>query len=213
MVVKSKISKKKTTTKKSHKTAKTIKSTKHVKPTVQKRNVVYKDKPIAQTRSQVVKNVKTARDTMMLATEREIAMDFATKIYKEFDAETQLIRIERLGPSDKTINAFASDLAVPNDNLSYRSNRKQGQDQVSLQDAKLLHLRVTYWYPLYVPFVNKLIFNTFICHKKTPGFSGKWDTDPVCTDMEQDPVIPLTATAVMRMQTPLVNSSGYYTAD
>jgi len=157
---------------------------------------------------------RASRDQSTTAGDQIEAFQMARdKIYKEFDAETQLIRIERLGPSDKTINAFASDLAVPNDNLSYRSNRKQGQDQVSLQDANLLHLRVTYWYPLYVPFVNKLIFNTFICHKKTPGFSGKWDTDPVCTDMEQDPVIPLTATAVMRMQTPLVNSSGYYTAD
>ncbi len=110
MVVKSKISKKKTTTKKSHKTAKTIKSTKHVKPTVQKRNVVYKDKPIAQTRSQVVKNVKTARDTMMLATEREIAMDFATKIYKEFD--TMIKSIILFGSSVKRDMTDQSDIDV-----------------------------------------------------------------------------------------------------
>ena len=71
---------------------------------------------------------------------------------------------------------------------------------------------MTYWYPLYVPFVNKLIFNTFICHKKLPGFAGKWDNDPVCMDKGQEPVIPLTASAVMRMQTPLLKSTGYYDA-
>ncbi|AGF76844.1 TadE-like protein [Desulfocapsa sulfexigens DSM 10523] len=132
------------------------------------------------------------------------------KIYKEFDTSSKLIRIERLNPSDTTFLSFASDATLPNDNLRYRSSKTKGKEQVSLQDANLLHLRVTYWYPLYVPFVNKLIFNTFICHKKSPGFSGKWADDPVCLDKDQDPVIPLTATAVMRMQTPLLQSTGYY---
>ncbi len=132
------------------------------------------------------------------------------KIFREFDSPNKLIRIERLNPTDKTIHIFAPDESIPNDNLRYRSSKKQGKTKVTIQDANLLHLRVTYWYPLYVPFVNKLIFNSFICHKKSGNFSGKWDNDPVCTDQNQDPVIPLTATAVMRMQTPLVKSDGYF---
>ncbi len=132
------------------------------------------------------------------------------KIYKEFDSPNKLIRIERLNPNDKTFLTFASDTTLPNENLKYRSSKAKGKAQVTVQDANLLHLRVTYWYPLYVPFVNKLIFNTFICHKQSAGFSGKWDDDPVCMDKGQDPVIPLTATAIMRMQTPLVKSVGYF---
>ncbi len=134
------------------------------------------------------------------------------EIYREFDSPSKLIRIERLGPSEKTLHVFSPDDTMPNDNLRYRSSKKQGKAQVSLQDANLLHLRVTYWYPLYVPFVNKLIFNTFICRKKSTSSSGKWDNDPVCLDQGQRPVIPLTATAVMRMQTPMVKSNGYFDA-
>lgn len=135
------------------------------------------------------------------------------KIYKEFDSDNKLIRIEKLSPTNTSILTFTPDKEMPNDNLMYRSSRKRGKDKMSLQDANLLHLRVTYWYPLYVPFVNKLIFNSFICHKgKETGDSyGKWSDDPICRDKDQEPVIPLTATAVMRMQTPLVKSDGYFT--
>lgn len=134
------------------------------------------------------------------------------KIYNDFDDPVQLIRIERLGPSDTTFASFSPDKELPNDTLKYRSAKKVGKEKISLQDANLLHLRVTYWYPLYVPLVNSLIFNTFICHKKSPGVTGKWDEDPVCTAKDQEPAIPLTATAVMRMQGPLVESSGYFEA-
>ena len=152
------------------------------------------------------------------------------KIYEEFDSDNKLIRIERLNPTDNAFNTFTK---IHNDNLKYRSSTPQGKSHVSLQDANLLHLRITYWYPLYVPLVNNLIFNKFICHKKSndseknssgkwwdygsndskKDTSGKWDDDPVCMDKNQEPVIPLTATIVMRMQTPLVNSDGYFVAN
>ena len=134
------------------------------------------------------------------------------KIYNDFDSPVKLIRIERLAPTDTTFASFSPDKELPNDTLKYRSAKKMGKEKISLQDANLLHLRITYWYPLYVPLVNSLIFNTFICHKKSPGLSGKWDEDPICTVKGQEPVIPLTATAVMRMQGPFVKSSGYFDA-
>ena len=146
----------------------------------------------------------------------QIARD---KVYKEFDSANKLIRIEKLSPSNTTIHLFSPDNALPGENLRYRSSKKQGKGvaAMSLQDANLLHLRITYWYPLYVPFVNKLIFGTFIC-RKGPGLSpGKWSNDPVCMNSGQEPVIPLTAVSVMRMQTlfekTIATGDGYFDPD
>lgn len=148
------------------------------------------------------------------------------RIYDEFDSENKLIRIERLNPTPASFLDFAPDEDIPNNNLMYRSSEVEAKSRTSIQDANLLHLRITYWYPLYVPLVNKLIFNVFICHRtgdddrlfgkkiEDPGGAyGKWSNDPVCNDKDQAPVIPLTATAVMRMQTPLIESSGYFEKD
>lgn len=134
------------------------------------------------------------------------------KIYDEFDTQNKLVRIERLNPMDSSFLDFSPDEEIPNNNLMYRSSNIEGKAKTSIQDANLLHLRVTYWYPLYVPLINKLIFNTFICCKTGEGQNSfcKWGEDPVCMDKDQEPVIPLTATAVMRMQTPLVKSDGYF---
>lgn len=147
------------------------------------------------------------------------------KIFAEFDTESEkknFIRIERLNPTDKAFSDFAPDQVIPNNNLMYRSSGKGSSSKIPIQDANLLHLRITYWYPLYVPLVNRLMFNKFICCKgiEDSFFFGwqsesvsscKWASHPVCQG--NDPRIPLTATAVMRMQAPLENSSEYYTSE
>lgn len=131
------------------------------------------------------------------------------RVFAEFDAPLDLIRIERLSPNKQAFLDFAVDGVIPNDNLMYRSAISGGSSQIAIQDANLLHLRITYWYPLYVPFINKLIFNTFICGKGIGGDAlCKWASDPVCQGAE--PRIPLTATAVMRMQAPVQDSSEWY---
>ena len=149
------------------------------------------------------------------------------RIWNEFDSPLGLIRIERLSPSKKDFFDFAPDEAIPNDNLIYRSSEEGANGRRSIQDANLLHLRITYWYPLYVPFINRLIFNSFICchtGKRSaldltlltgsdPDQAGKskvcsWSGDPVCDG--DVPRIPLTVTAALRMQSPAMESEGYY---
>lgn len=145
------------------------------------------------------------------------------KVYDEFESPDHLIRIERLNPTNLSFADYAPDGVIPNDNLRYRSSQIEGGSKTSVQDANLLHLRFTYWYPLYVPFVNRLIFDRFICCKqkkdifddsiwggKESGstFSCKWAGHEVC--IGDEPRIPLTATAVMRMQSPVEKSDGYY---
>ncbi len=132
----------------------------------------------------------------------QIARD---KIFKEFGDDKQLIRIERLSPSEQAFSDYAVDEAIPNDNLMYRSSSVQYRSNSSIQDANLLHLRITYWYPLYVPFVRNLIFAS-VCS------SQKWENHQPCQQDKghpQDPRIPLTVVAAMRMQSPAQKSEGY----
>lgn len=124
------------------------------------------------------------------------------QVLDEFETKEQLIRIERLNPTDKSFTDFGDGAGyIPNDNLRFRSSTINHRSGSSLQDANLLHLRVTYWYPLYVPLINTFMFNTIIC-------TGKWKSDKVCE--KTDPRIPISSTTVLRMQTPAINSTGFY---
>lgn len=128
------------------------------------------------------------------------------KIFDEFDDARELIRIERLSPTAKDFADFAVDAEIPNDNLMYRASKEGRRSGNTIQDANLIHLRVTYWYPLFVPVVNKLIFTLVCTGKKHHG-------DPVCHPTPEhpwDPRIPLRSVAVMRMQSPAKKSTGFY---
>jgi len=134
------------------------------------------------------------------------------RIFQEFESKYDYIRIERLNPDAKVFDDFAADDVLVNDNLQYRTSAGGDSSKTSLQDANLLHLRITYWYPLYVPLVNRFIFNTVICCKRPGGDQGncRWAKDPVCRSTE--PRIPLTATGVMRMHSPVEESKDYYSS-
>ena len=124
------------------------------------------------------------------------------RVFHEFEDEKCLVRIERLSPLGPYFHDLAPDGVIANDNLMYRTEHS---GQIPIQEANLLHLRFTYWYPLYVPLVNKLMFEKFICCKDPEGILPcRWAGDPVC--QLDDPRIPLTATAAMRMQVPVENS-------
>jgi hypothetical protein len=132
------------------------------------------------------------------------------QVYADMNSSYDLVRIERLSPSEKSFTDFAIDAVIPNDNLMYRSSSSGRESKTSIQNANILHIRVTYWYPLYVPIVNKLMFNTFICGRGPGGdFFSRWSSHPACRD--STPRIPITATAAMRMQVPGENSTGWYT--
>ena len=128
-----------------------------------------------------------------------------SKIFDEFKDKTKLIRIERLSPDEPDFSDYSVDEEIPNDNLMYRASILGKQSGSSIQDANVLHLRITYWYPLYVPLVNRLIFMS-VCSTE------KWTNDMICQQNEdsvKDPRIPLTTIAVMRMQSPAQKSDGY----
>lgn len=135
--------------------------------------------------------------------------DARDQILDEFDSSDKLIRIERLSPTSSDFVDYAITVSsddgdstqIPNDNLRYRTSDTGITSHRNIQDANLLHLRITYWYPLYVPMANSVV-NSAICTL------SKWSGDEVCDGDEKR--IPLTSVAAMRMQSPAIESEGFY---
>ncbi len=77
-----------------------------------KNNVKKGEKPKqiapSRDRTQILNRIQTVKNTMLLPTEREIAMDFATKVYKEFD--TMIKSIVLFGSSVKMDSTEKSDI-------------------------------------------------------------------------------------------------------
>jgi hypothetical protein len=70
-----------------------------------------------------------------------------------FNPNTAMVEI--LNPTAEAFNALNVNGVIPNDNLMYRTDSGGG---VSIQDANLLKIKVTYCFKLVVPFVNQLIY-------------------------------------------------------
>jgi len=123
--------------------------------------------------------------------------------------------IERLNPGQTAFNAYgvsgeAGDyqgLMIPNGNLGFRDATPANGAGVSIQDANLLKLRVTYCYPLYVPLISTVL-------KRLQGVEQ--DPDPVPgwvpprlgdfhAGCYRNDGIPLVAQAMVRMQSAAIN--------
>ncbi|HUA82059.1 MAG TPA: pilus assembly protein [Dyella sp.] len=82
-------------------------------------------------------------------------------------------------------------MALPNDSLNFRSNKLGGRSGLSVQDANILKIQVTYKFPLIVPIIDRLIGTL----------------DPARTALEGHTVysISIVADAMVRMQSPVTN--------
>jgi hypothetical protein len=79
---------------------------------------------------------------------------------------------------------------IPNEHLLHKSHARSKKSGVSLQDANILKIEVTYGYKMDVPIVNKIIARTMLlADKKNALF---YLMDP--------PRLPLVAQATVRMQ-------------
>ena len=84
--------------------------------------------------------------------------------------------IEILSPTPEAFeehNIFVvhnNGFAIPNDNLMYRPTTVKGG--VSVQDANLLKIRVSYCFKLVVPLVNKLIYGMAVGLEETKVLTG-----------------------------------------
>ena len=134
-------------------------------------------------------------------------------VYKEI--ESGFVRIKVINP-DPASNIFTElddgsvdgDLVIPNNNLMYRS--AVSTTGLSIQDANLLKIRVSYCYPLYVPYINRVlgIMLTNVESPSCPGCTGSFTStgsfERACLDNGR---FPLHAQAIVRMQSPAMLSA------
>jgi hypothetical protein len=64
-------------------------------------------------------------------------------------------KVEIISPTQAAFDAMQQNSQLPNDNLMYRNATGDG---MSIQDANLLKIRVTYCVKLVVPFANRVIY-------------------------------------------------------
>lgn len=101
----------------------------------------------------------------------DIAMARMISTIEIFNPHTTFIEILSPTPEAFTEHAnYAKRDAIPNDNLMYRPTTLRGG--VSVQDANLLKIRVSYCFKLVVPFVNKLIYGMAVGLEETKVLTG-----------------------------------------
>lgn len=146
------------------------------------------------------------------------------QVFQEIQ-DGDFVCIERLNPP---ADAFSSGLAVPdptgqftgqklipNDHLMYRSNKTF--NNLSIQDANLLKLRVTYCYPMIVPIISTAIQRLTGTAQATasPLATGQSRGSPTLSTVTPAGFFqqncyaqgrfPIVAQSIVRMQTPVKN--------
>lgn len=118
------------------------------------------------------------------------------------------ICIQRISPSNEAFNNYgvAANNAIPNDNLMYRS-AQVGSSGVSIQDANLLKLRVTYCHKMIVPFFGVMMA------KMASGTDPDGITISTAGSFQQNCYanqrIPIISQAIVRMQSDAINDATF----
>lgn len=122
------------------------------------------------------------------------------------------VYIDVINPTSEMFDTFGVDpdgdgnREIPNDNLMYRPLTMEPMSGVTVQDANLLKLRITYCYPMYVPYVNRVLAimltqpnNPDDCPGCTGDFQASGTVERQCLDAGR---FPLNAQAIVRMHSP-----------
>ena len=120
------------------------------------------------------------------------------------------VRLDGLGGADREL---------PNDTLNYRNPAPGASSGVSIQDANILHLRVTYCYRMFVPVVGRMIhavsnaLTPFDHSLQNHGMSDPFGIgtspliDPCVRPLVAGPRIRIQGEALVRMQSPYYRSN------
>lgn len=120
-----------------------------------------------------------------------------------------------VNPTPAALTAYGASGQIPNDNLMYRPTDVVEPAGMNIQDANLLKVRVTYCFRMVAPIINKLIYH-FTADAATVALSGNTAPDMLasttpgplsngCVVPEGEYRLPISAEAVVRMQTPFKN--------
>jgi len=103
-------------------------------------------------------------------------------------------KVELISPTKAAADDFAADdpadktkRLIPNDNLMYRSTSAGSSSAISVQDANLLKLRVTYCAKLVVPVVNVAIYGMVNGIAGVKNLAGEFFADPVASGTATTP--------------------------
>jgi hypothetical protein len=134
------------------------------------------------------------------------------RVRKEISGDASrppFVQVEIINPSTE---AYADhgievdgDCQIPNDNLMYRARTVGSASNQTIQDANLLKLRITYCYPLHVPFVNRLLATLLTrapsadCPECTGAFVASGSFERACLNNNR---FPINAQAIVRMHSP-----------
>lgn len=151
---------------------------------------------------------------------------FATALAKataETASASMLTSIEILNPTADALKDFGRDRLdgtagkeLPNDTLAYRTSSAGASSKQSVQDANLLHVRVTYCFRLIVPVVDRMLqiaFNTPTASASGSGMGNPFGIGaepllPVCSNpLFGGRRIYIQSEALVRMQSPFFESS------
>ena len=145
--------------------------------------------------------------TPLLATSPDAAG--VAKARANAELETRLFsEIKVIAPTRAAYNAHRERQAdgrwaLPNDNLAFREGVVKAG--VSVQDANLLKIKVTYQFPLIVPFADRVIAG--LSDLLTEGESYRPPMMLVEEPVSGHRRLPIEAQAVVRMQTPVYDSN------
>ena len=143
--------------------------------------------------------------TPLFATEASIGGITKARIKAELEVENPIYtNVDIISPTRAMVNEhrerqYNGRFALPNDNLAFRSARV-GRTGVNVQDANILKIRVTYHYPLIVPFVGLVIKGA----SKYIKPSGPFDK----VTLRPEPLgrhdrLAIESYAIVRMQSPI----------
>ena len=140
----------------------------------------------------------------------------------ETNAAAMLTKIEVLNPTPDALKDFGrkrldgvAGNELPNDTLAYRTTTAGSASKISIQDANLLHVRVTYCYRLIVPVIGRMIHaavnSTGFGASSAGTGTGMSDpfgigsaklTAPCNNPLFDGPRIEIRSDAIVRMQSP-----------
>lgn len=142
------------------------------------------------------------------------------------ETASNLTTVNVINPTRTAFSDFAgpridggSGRALPNDTLNYRNPAPGTASRISVQDANILHVRVTYCVRLIVPVIDRVMHAAVnATSSNAPVFSANGLKDPFgtsgaargrsCSSGQFRGIrIPITSEAFVRMQSPFYESN------
>lgn len=109
-----------------------------------------------------------ARGLAPLFASEASATGYAKALLKaQVESSAGYAAVDILNPTQAALNDFGrprldegSGSELPNDTLNYRTTSPGGSSNISVQDANILHIRITYCSRLIVPIVDRILYST-----------------------------------------------------